>query len=351
MINNQSSGMSKDITPIITPGLNLRIGAAVWAYKGWVGDFYPAKSPASEFLHLYGRRFMAVEGNTTFYHIPDPATIAKWVAQTPDGFKFCPKLPRQITHKGLLANSIQPAIAFIELMQLLDDRLGVIFIQLPPSYGPAQINDLQEFLSALVNLGLAHNSPSRTDMENSKRPDFDNQSIPKHLTDLINPANLAPPTKLQLAVEVRHRDWYISPHGDRLTALLQQLGVGRVLLDSRPIYQNADGKRLMQQVQQERRKPNLPLQPTVTSEFSLIRYISHPQLEHNQPFLAEWVNYVDQWLRDGKQVYFFVHCPIEERSPHNAAHFQKMLEAAKVEVPPLPWHELMAKMPTQLSLF
>jgi uncharacterized protein YecE (DUF72 family) len=297
--------------------MNFRLGAAVWAYKAWVGDFYPAKSPASEFLRLYGQRFMTVEGNTTFYHIPDSATITKWVDQTPTGFKFCPKLPRQITHNGLLVDAIEPAKSFIQLIQQLGDRLGVIFIQLPPAYSPAEINDLQKFLSALVDLNKYANKSN----------------------------------KLQLAVEVRHRDWYISPHSDRLTELLQRLGIGRVLLDSRPIYQDVDGNRLMQQVQQDRRKPNLPLQPILTSEFSLIRYISHPQLERNQPFLAEWVNYVDQWLSAGKQVYFFVHCPIEERSPHNAAHFQTMLEAAKVEVPPLPWQTLIAAMPTQLSLF
>jgi uncharacterized protein YecE (DUF72 family) len=298
--------------------MNFRIGAAVWAYKGWVGDFYPAKSQASDFLHLYGQRFTAVEGNTTFYHIPDRDTIAKWVAQTPTGFKFCPKLPRQITHNGMLAEAIAPAISFIELMQELGDRLGIIFIQLPPAYSPGEINDLRKFLRALV--------------------DFSSERLNQS-------------SKLQLAVEVRHRDWYVSPHCDRLNELLQQLGIGRVLLDSRPIYQDPDGKRIMQHVQQERRKPNLPLQPILTSEFSLVRYISHPMLERNQPFLEQWVSHIQQWLGTGKQVYFFVHCPIEERSPHNAAHFQTMLETAKVEVPPLPWQELIATTPTQLRLF
>ncbi|AFY69938.1 protein of unknown function DUF72 [Thalassoporum mexicanum PCC 7367] len=350
--------------------MNFRIGAAVWAYKGWVGDFYPAKSPASEFLNLYGQRFMAVEGNTTFYHIPDPATIGKWKAQTPDGFKFCPKLPRQITHNGLLANTIESAIVFIELMQQLGDRLGVIFIQLPPSYSPAELKDLQTFLTALVrfngqdlqgevNRSSVKDSSELEEIEHGDRTIANSPPTSKANCDqnIIKPidksqiskSNRSP--KLQLAVEVRHRDWYISPHSDRLTELLQHLGIGRVLLDSRPIYQNADGQKLMQQVQQERRKPNLPLQPIITSEFTLIRFISHPQLEHNQPFLAEWVNYVDQWLSANKEVYFFVHCPIEERSPHNAAHFQKMLETAQVQIPPLPWHELVATTPTQLSLF
>ena len=41
-------------------------GCAVWAFKDWVGEFYPRGSKAGDFLRLYGDRMTAVEGNTTF---------------------------------------------------------------------------------------------------------------------------------------------------------------------------------------------------------------------------------------------------------------------------------------------
>ena len=284
--------------------MNFLLGCAVWAYKGWVGSFYPKQSRPGEFLHLYSQRLTTVEGNTTFYAIPDAETVARWAAQTPAGFEFCLKLPKSLTHSGLLKPSIPGALSFLAQMQGLGERLGPIFAQLPPSYTPAQIEDLAAFLTAW-------------------------------------PRNEAP-----LALEVRHRDWYETPHAEKLTALLAQLGVGRVLLDSRPIYTGSDDP----QVLSERKKPQLPLQPSVTAPFSLIRFISHPEPAVNQPFLAEWAVRVDEWLRQGTRVYFFVHCPVEARSPHTARHFQQLLETRGAPVPPLPWNSIEPP-PTQLSLF
>lgn len=149
-----------------------------------------------------------------------------------------------------------------------------------------------------------------------------------------------------LALEVRHPDWFKEPHIHNLTLLLESLGVGRVLLDSRPIYSGEDDP----QLQSERRKPKLPLQLSVTAPFSLIRFISHPDLSVNQPFMEEWVKQIQQWLEAGVQIYFFVHCPIEERSPSIARHFQKLLEDNSVVVPPLPWNQL-ENPPNQLSLW
>jgi len=63
-----------------------------------------------------------------------------------------------------------------------------------------------------------------------------------------------------------------------------------------------------------------------------------------------WVAQIDQWLKQDIQVYFFVHCPVERRSPTNARHFQSLLEAQEIGVPPLPWNNLEPP-PAQLELF
>jgi uncharacterized protein YecE (DUF72 family) len=282
--------------------VNFHLGCAVWSYKGWVGDFYPAGSRAAEFLRLYSQRLTTVEGNTTFYAIPNADTVARWAAETLPGFKFCLKLPRDITHQGLLEPYISDALSFIAQMQGLGDRLGPIFAQLPPRYSPDAIDDLTIFLNALRE-------------------------------------------KASLALEVRHPDWFQEPYASQLTALLQALGIGRVLLDSRPIYNAPDDP----QIHSERRKPQLPVQFSVTAPFSLIRFISHSTWEMNQQFLEEWVSFVDRALRQGTQIYFFVHCPTEERSPHNARCFQELLMQRGVSVPPLPWNDL--RQSHQLKLF
>lgn len=283
---------------------NFYLGCAVWAYKGWVGEFYPKGSRSGEFLQLYSQRLTAVEGNTTFYATPNAETIARWAQQTPAGFKFCLKFPRELTHQGLLKPAIGGAIAFLDLVRGLGDRTGPVFAQLPPSYGPTAMDDLTEFLTALL------------------------------------------PYSIPLAVEVRHPDWFKEPYASELNSRLQKLGVGRVLLDSRPIYNCPDNP----QITSERKKPELPLQPVITAPFSLIRFISHPERSLNQPYLDEWVNLVDHWLQQGTQIYFFVHCPIEERSPGVARDFHQLLEKQGILIPPLPWETVDSSF-SQLSLF
>lgn len=283
--------------------MSFKLGCAIWAYKAWVGELFPVGSQAANFLRLYSRRFSTVEGNTTFYSIPDAATVERWASETPSGFEFCLKLPRDLTHRGALTPAIPGTIAFIEKMQPLGDRLGPFFAQLPPSYSPEQLEDLKTFLMSL------------------------------------------PLRDMALAVEVRHLGWFREPHATRLNDVLTELGVGRVLLDTRPIYECPDDP----QLESERRKPKVPLQPIVTADFSLIRYISHPERSMNESYFQDWVNPLNTWLQQGKRIYFFVHCPVEERSPGNARHFQARLEAQGVPVPPLPWNEL--DQPSQLSLF
>lgn len=280
------------------------LGCAVWAYKGWIGDLYPPESRPADYLRLYSRRFTAVEGNTTFYAVPEAEIVARWVAETPPGFAFCLKLPRDVTHQRVLQPSIPGALQFLQQMSSLGDRLGPFFAQLPPYYGPTLLHDLTAFLSAW------------------------------------------PRNEVPLALEVRHPAWFQEPHASALTALLERLGVGRVLLDTRPIYSGPDDP----QLQMERRKPKLPLQPSVTAPFTLVRFISHPHREVNLPFFTEWAAHLDDWLRQGTHIYFFVHCPIEACSPHTARLFQQFLEQQGIPVPPLPWTTLNPA-PTQLNLF
>ncbi|MEM9926628.1 MAG: DUF72 domain-containing protein [Cyanobacteria bacterium P01_D01_bin.50] len=284
--------------------MNFFIGCAVWSYKGWVGELYPQGTRSTDFLHLYSRRFTTVEGNTTFYAVPSQETVTRWADQTPAEFKFCLKLPRNITHNGLLKPYIGDALKFAEIMRPLGTRLAPMFAQLPPSYAPSSLNDLTVFIEAWQQ------------------------------------------TQVPLAIEVRHRDWFKQAPASNLANLLQNLGTGRVILDSRPIYTGEDDP----QLNSERRKPQLPVDFSVTAPFSLIRFIAHPNLSINQPFMEEWATYIQQWLQAGTQIYFFVHCPQEERSPSIARHFQNLLEQSGVAIPTLPWN-LLSNSPKQLSLW
>jgi uncharacterized protein YecE (DUF72 family) len=92
---------------------------------------------------------------------------------------------------------------------------------------------------------------------------------------------------------------------------------------------------------------------SLTSTFSLIRYISHPDRAFNQTYLEAWADRVATWVAQGIDVYFFVHCPQEARSPHNAYYFQQLLEAKGVPIPHPSWQfSQSGSLPaTQLNLF
>jgi uncharacterized protein YecE (DUF72 family) len=153
--------------------MNIYLGCPIWSFKGWVGNFYPEGTKPADFLREYAKRVTTIEGNTTFYAVPAQKTIEGWVADTPETFRFCPKIPKKISHEGKLADNIDKAIGFVDVMRQLGTRLGPMFLQLPPRYSPNLLGDLRTFLSRM-------------------------------------------PRDVRLAVEVRHLDWFDSPHDELL---------------------------------------------------------------------------------------------------------------------------------------
>ncbi len=267
------------------------IGCPAWGYKEWIGNFFPSHTPASDFLRIYSGKLNTVEGNTTFYALPSIETIARWSKETPPTFRICPKISRSISHETHLENSKNETLLFAERMRGSGPRLGPIFLQLPPSFGPTQLSQLEAFL------------------------DFW-------------------PSDVRLAVEIRHPDFYTEQHAPQLNMLLQAHQVARVMMDTRPIR---TGSTKEQQVLQAReRKPNLPLQIAVTTDFVFVRYIGHPRMAMNEPFLESWAQQLAQWLHQGLTLYVFCHCPFEEHSPTICRELYQRVKAL-VPLPPLPW--------------
>lgn len=108
----------------------LYFGAPVWGAKSWVGKIYPPKTPTDEFLYHYSRNFNCVELNTTHYRIPDEKTAKEWLSKVPGNFKFCPKIPKDISHarNGLVDKVV---LSFwYEFLERMAPNLGPCFIQL-----------------------------------------------------------------------------------------------------------------------------------------------------------------------------------------------------------------------------
>jgi uncharacterized protein YecE (DUF72 family) len=54
--------------------------------------------------------------------------VKQWAASVPDDFKFCAKLPRQITHEKGLQDVRGEVEEFVNAMRFLGDKLGVLLI-------------------------------------------------------------------------------------------------------------------------------------------------------------------------------------------------------------------------------
>ncbi|WP_129714863.1 DUF72 domain-containing protein [Pedobacter sp. SYP-B3415] len=107
------------------------IGTSGWSYKHWRGSFYPEKLAARRHLTYYAERYNAVELNTSFYRIPLPGTIEKWMTEFPPGFKICPKMSRFLSHMKKLNDPEEPLERFFGVIDRMAEFTGPVLIQLP----------------------------------------------------------------------------------------------------------------------------------------------------------------------------------------------------------------------------
>jgi uncharacterized protein YecE (DUF72 family) len=113
--------------------MQLYVGTSGYSYKEWKGSFYPEKIPAKEMLSYYATRLPAVEINNTFYRLPQKSVLENWKEQVPAGFKFSVKTSQRITHFKRLREVEEETRFFFDTIQALEDRLGVVLVQLPPN--------------------------------------------------------------------------------------------------------------------------------------------------------------------------------------------------------------------------
>jgi len=126
------------------------VGTSGWAYKAWQPDFFPPKLPQKQFLHYYATKLNAVEVNYTFRHLLSEKTIANWLAETPESFRFVLKAHQSITHFHRLRNVDEPLLRFLSSIQPLAavHRLGPVLFQLP-GLCKADAETLDSFLAML----------------------------------------------------------------------------------------------------------------------------------------------------------------------------------------------------------
>ncbi|GAA4352432.1 DUF72 domain-containing protein [Hymenobacter saemangeumensis] len=252
----------------------LHVGCPIWTNKEWVGSYFPAGIKEPDYLHYYAQQFNSLELNTTHYRIPDAPTVRRWRAAVGPDFKFCPKLPRSISHERELFQADDLVTTFSRAIEELQDNLGWAFLQLPPHFGPEHLPRLERFLL-----------------------DF--------------------PASVPLAVELRHPRWFADKGlSDAVYATLEALNKTLVITD-------VAGRRDV-----------LPMR--LTTPVAFIRFNGHGLHSTDYQRADAWAQRLAQWVAQGlHHIYIFIHQKDVRHAPVWTTHFlNRMRELTGIKVAP-----------------
>lgn len=281
----------------------LRVGCALWAHPAWRGRDLPADLRRDEQLAAYATWCTAVEGNTTAYGLPSPATVAAWAEASPPDLRLLFKLPQEVTHHRRLRGTEADVARFVDLLAPLGSRCEQMWIQLPASFGPADLGALA------TTLGRAPAGPT-------------------------------------WVVEVRHPAFFDgSAAGRTLERLLRDRGAEWATFDTATLFSappTSDAER-----DGWAKKPRLPRHVVALGDRPVVRYLGRDDVDATVEGWQPWVPVVAGWLEEGRNPTVFVHTPDNVEALRMARRFHDEVRAAtSVAVDPLP--EPMAVPPTTL---
>jgi uncharacterized protein YecE (DUF72 family) len=226
----------------------LRLGLPVWAHRELVPKLYPVGTRPEQRLAAYAAQLEALEVNSSYHHLPDPALLERWRGEVPPDFRFCLKVPRSISHDPAFTRG--EVDRFVACAARLGEHLGPSLLQLPPSLGVREKRILWRLLEAFAE-------------------------------------------RLPLAVELRHPSWFADPEVTaRLFGHLAERGLGLVISD-------VAGRRDV-------------LHMAVSTRYAFVRFVGNHLHPSDYRRLEDWAERLSAWARAGlAEVFFFFHQPVE----------------------------------------
>jgi uncharacterized protein YecE (DUF72 family) len=106
------------------------VGCAGWSLPRAVQEEFGA---GDSHLARYATRFPVTEINSSFHRPHKRSVYERWAAAVPDGFRFCAKLPKTITHERRMEGCVELLAEFLEQAAGLGPKLACLLVQLPPS--------------------------------------------------------------------------------------------------------------------------------------------------------------------------------------------------------------------------
>jgi len=262
----------------VAPQASFYVGCPVWTCEAWKGKIYPEFLPASKYFKHYARQFNSIELNSSYYAIPEKKTIDKWKRNSPDDFKFCPKVHQYISHSNMLKNVDVWIERFAVMCENFGDKLGTPFLQLHPIFAPEHMTRLNNFLKIW-------------------------------------------PNELPLAIELRNKAWYTSTDTfERLGDLLEEFRCTFVMTDTAGAQ--------------------YALHQRLTTKEIFVRFAANDLHFSDYARIDAWVKRMVEWYDMGlENIWFFIHQPDEVNCPELAQYLiEKVNEQTELNVKPLTFH-------------
>ncbi len=232
------------------------IGCAKWNRADLKG-FYPRGT--KDELTYYATQFNSIELNATFYRPYGPDQYTTWAEKASEGFKFFPKLNQEVSHWKRLKDAEDITRTLVDSALALEDKLGMLFLQMHDNFKPKDIAQVEAFLKAF-------------------------------------------PKNVPLAVEFRNTAWFTEPEVAReIFNMLEAYQATNIIVDTA-------GRRDM-------------LHMRLTTPYAFVRYVG-ANIPSDYDRLEDWLDKLEAWIEQGiKGIYFFIHQNVEKESPLLAAHF------------------------------
>jgi uncharacterized protein YecE (DUF72 family) len=267
----------------------VRIGICSFADEGLLKHWYPrgVSAPAAR-LAYYGERFDAVEVDSPFYHLPDPAVTGRWAQRTPPGFVFHVKAHRTMTHheEAEQEQAFREFRASLEPLEL-SGKLRGILLQYHPSF----------------------------------------KKSPEAKGELAQVRGLLEP--LVPLVEFRHRSWLAEDETDDTLAFLEREGLAVVSVDAPPT----------------RASNVLPTFAAATHAVAYVRFHGRNVKTWNikaeksserfnwmysEEELTEWVERLGRLADESEEVYAMFNNNRDDFAPRSAQILRGLLDAAGI---------------------
>lgn len=274
----------------------IQIGLAGW---GDHDDLYAAGLPANRKLAAYAKHFDVVECDSTFYAIPAPDTITKWIEDTPGHFQFVVKAYQGMTghrrNDRYYKSNAEQFTAFKNAVEPIRraNKLGCVLFQYPPWF-------------------------------DCQRKHVDVLKMTKQWMEGI-----------PCALEFRHQSWF---QGERLQQTIS------FMKDEQWIHSICD--------EPQAGEGSIPIVPIITdSERTVVRFHGRNQegwvntgqsdwrevrylYSYSEGELAEWRERIYQLEQRSKQIMIIFNNNSGGDALHNAKQFMQLLGQESIPLPP-----------------